>query len=270
VITGRQASCSSPATTDRHEHRPTQITAGRLRRSLAAPQHTPAPGRPGTYKRGTAGLSLLRRLSHGVALLSQCVTRVCCRISLYGIKTRRLRQRAPTGNPGVAWPGDRNHDTARGPAGRARSRPTRPTRVGRVGRCAATVDAMKPWITHTTPLHTANGEAGVNVTWASGASPTGEENPHCRSPEQPSAAAPPLSCRGRSASDDAHRIITGRAAPTRDREVAHERGCRIVGSSAAGTPESPFPSMGLVVLTEIRPDNGQVVGGAQGVGVVVA
>jgi hypothetical protein len=85
VITGRQVSCSSPATTDRHEHRPTQITAGRLRRSLAAPAHSSIRSAR-DYKRGTAGLSLLRRLSHGVALLSHCVTRVCCRISLYGIK----------------------------------------------------------------------------------------------------------------------------------------------------------------------------------------
>jgi hypothetical protein len=153
VITGRQASCSSPATTDRHEHRPTQITAGRLRRSLAAPQHTPAPGRPGTYKRGTAGLSLLRRLSHGVALLSQCVTRVCCRISLYGIK-RRLRRRAhpPARNAVAAWPCGRNHDTARpwravlgrGPAPRPVSRQVRCRRMRHPVRASRAAHRVSP------------------------------------------------------------------------------------------------------------------------------
>jgi hypothetical protein len=181
VITGRQASCSSPATTDRHEHRPTQITAGRLRRSLAAPQHTPAPGRPGTYKRGTAGLSLLRRLSHDVALLSHCVTRtashsvtrVCCRISLYGIKAPPAASHVPTGSAVVTRPWDRNHDTARGPTGRARSRAGPTATVP--GRCAATAPDspslhMSAGSSYAAPTAVCN---GAKVRWT-GSSETGQ------------------------------------------------------------------------------------------------
>ena len=67
-----------------------------------------------------------------------------------------------------------------------------------------------------------------------------------------------------------HRSSATRA-PTKGREVAHEEGGRSrAGSSPTLTPDSPVQATGLVVLTEIRRDNGEAAGRGQGVGVVLA
>jgi hypothetical protein len=48
---------------------------------------------------------------------------VYCRIDLYGIKAAAGGGAQPSSDGVTEYPADRNHDTARGPAGRARSRP---------------------------------------------------------------------------------------------------------------------------------------------------
>jgi hypothetical protein len=76
---------------------------------------------PGPNTRPRKATCLLPPVPTAVTLCHDALQCVYCRINLYGIKTHRLRRRSPS--PGIPHPADPNHDTARGPTGRARSRP---------------------------------------------------------------------------------------------------------------------------------------------------
>jgi hypothetical protein len=88
-------------------------------------------------------------LSHGVALLSQCVTRVCCRISLYGIKSAACGGAAWSGSPaGAAGPATTLRAALRAVLSRAR-----PDGAPALARCAPASRRRVPnvWSFHRQP-----------------------------------------------------------------------------------------------------------------------